>query len=106
MPSITYIQPGGTHVVIDVPVGQTVMEGAVQNDVNGIVAECGGACSCATCHAYIDKSWWPTIGEPDELELDMLEFAYETRDDSRLTCQVVVHESFDGLQIRIPSEQV
>lgn len=105
MPNITYIQPDGVEKTVDVPLGQSLMEGAVRNDVKGIEAECGGACSCATCHAYIGQDWWDTVGEPGDEEADMLEFAYEPEKTSRLTCQVLVREDMEGLVLKVPEKQ-
>lgn len=105
MPHIFYIQTDGSEQVIDADEGQSIMEVAVQNGIKGIEAECGGACSCATCHAYIDSEWRDQIAEPDEMELDMLEFAYRTNEDSRLTCQIKIRENMDGLRVRIPVSQ-
>ena len=79
--------------------------GAVQNGVTGIEAECGGACSCATCHAYVDPDWFDLVGRPSDAELDMLEFAYEPAENSRLTCQVEVREDMDGLRLTLPAQQ-
>ncbi|MGE6608038.1 2Fe-2S iron-sulfur cluster-binding protein [Halomonas sp. NPDC076908] len=105
MPSLTFIQPNGERVQVEAPQGQSVMEAAVKNGVTGIVAECGGACSCATCHGYIDPSWLQEVGAPSEDELDMLEFANEAKENSRLCCQVVMTEALDGMVIQIPSSQ-
>lgn len=105
MPNIIYVQPDGTEEVVDAEEGQSLMEGAVQNGIKGIDAECGGACSCATCHAYIDLEWHDKIPQADEVEREMLEFAYETKEDSRLTCQIPVSKYLDGLRVRIPEAQ-
>ena len=105
MPKITYIAPNGQSHVVDAQVGMTVMEAAVQNLVPGIEAECGGACSCATCHVYVDDNWTEKTGKPDEMEEDMLDFAFEVRDSSRLSCQIRVTEEHDGLVVRVPDRQ-
>lgn len=91
--------------VVDDNVGATIMEAAVKNNVPGILGECGGACSCATCHVYIDDSWSNRVGTPDIMEDDMLHFAYERRENSRLSCQIVLDESLDGIVVHIPEKQ-
>lgn len=85
--------------------GQSLMEAALINSVPGIVAECGGACACATCHVYIDDHWLERLNEPDMMEEDMLDFAYETRKNSRLACQVVVTPELEGMIVYIPETQ-
>ncbi|MDR3095576.1 MAG: 2Fe-2S iron-sulfur cluster binding domain-containing protein [Paraburkholderia sp.] len=105
MPIIIFIEPDGSQREIDAPVGQSLMEAAVQNGVNGIDADCGGACSCATCHGYVDAAWRDRIEPADGAELDMLEFAYRRGEGSRLTCQVKVTSSMSGLLIRLPESQ-
>lgn len=105
MVMITYVQPDGVERAVDVPEGRSVMEGAVANDVAGIVAECGGSCSCATCHAYIDNDWMEIVGPPGEDEADMLEFASAPTSNSRLTCQIEVTSELEGLKLAIPDEQ-
>ena len=101
MPRIVYIEPDGTRKEIEVEVGYTVMEGATMNGVEGIEAECGGACSCATCHAYIDEEWWDKLAEIQGLEDSMLEAAVERKPNSRLTCQIQVTEELDGLTLKV-----
>lgn len=105
MPKITYIAPDGTKSEIDAPVGSTVMENAVKNMIDGIEAECGGACACATCHVYVDDAWAEKIGTPQAMEEDMLDFAYDVRPTSRLSCQIKVSEELDGLVVHIPERQ-
>lgn len=85
--------------------GLTLMEAALENNVAGIVAECGGACACATCHVYIDEKWRDRVGEPNAMEDDMLDFAFDRRENSRLSCQIVLDESLDGLVVYIPERQ-
>jgi len=106
MPRITYIESGGAAHVVDVPAGLSVMEGAVENLVPGIVADCGGACACATCHVYVDPEWSARLPAVQELEADMLDFAWEPNDSSRLSCQLKVTPEMDGLVVRIPAEQI
>ncbi|HWB44863.1 MAG TPA: 2Fe-2S iron-sulfur cluster-binding protein [Hyphomicrobiaceae bacterium] len=105
MPKITYIQPDGTSQTVEAETGLTVMEVARKNDVEGIEAECGGACACATCHVYVDEAWREKTGSPSEMEEDMLDFAFEVRETSRLSCQIKVTDDLDGLVVRIPEKQ-
>jgi len=101
MPRIVYIEPDGTRKEVEVQVGYSVMEGATINGVEGIEAECGGACSCATCHAYIDETWLSKLQEIDGMEDAMLESAVERKSNSRLTCQIQVSEELDGLVLTV-----
>ncbi|MED5534129.1 MAG: 2Fe-2S iron-sulfur cluster-binding protein [Pseudomonadota bacterium] len=101
MPRIIYIEPDGTRRELEVQVGYSVMEGATMNGVEGIEAECGGACSCATCHAYIDETWLSKLQEIDGMEDAMLESAVERKSNSRLTCQIQVSEELDGLVLTV-----
>ncbi|MCZ6497237.1 MAG: 2Fe-2S iron-sulfur cluster-binding protein [Gammaproteobacteria bacterium] len=101
MPTVVYVQPDGTREEIQVPVGYSVMEGATMNGVAGIEAECGGACSCATCHAYIDPAWADRLPEMEDIEDAMLDSANERRETSRLTCQISVTEELDGLTVTV-----
>ena|SRR3972149_6954418 len=105
MARITYIEFNGTEHVVDVEPGMTVMEGAVKNAIPGIDADCGGACSCSTCHVYIDSEWWEKVGPPKDMEVDMLDFAFDVREKSRLSCQIEVRNEFDGLIVRMPERQ-
>ena len=90
MPKITYIDSSGTARTVDAEVGSTVMETAIRNNIPGIEAECGGACACATCHVYVDEAWRAKTGEPSPMEEDMLDFGYDVRPNSRLSCQIKV----------------
>ncbi|MEE8094406.1 MAG: 2Fe-2S iron-sulfur cluster-binding protein [Gammaproteobacteria bacterium] len=101
MPTVVYVQPDGTREEIEVPVGYSVMEGATMNGVEGIEAECGGACSCATCHAYVDPAWTDRLPQMEDLEDAMLDSANERRKNSRLTCQLSVTEELDGLTVTV-----
>jgi 2Fe-2S ferredoxin len=101
MPRIIYIEPDGARRELEVQVGYSVMEGATINGVEGIEAECGGACSCATCHAYIDETWLSKLQEIDGMEDAMLESAVERKSNSRLTCQIQVSEELDGLVLTV-----
>ena len=105
MAKITYIDSGGTARTIDAEPGQTVMEVAIKNDVPGIEAECGGACACATCHVYIDAAWREKVGGPSPMEEDMLDFGFDVRENSRLSCQIKITEELDGLIVRTPERQ-
>jgi ferredoxin, 2Fe-2S len=107
MPTITYIEHNGTEHPVDVPVGKSVMQGAVENSVPGIDADCGGECACATCHVYVDAAWLSTIGQPPtgSQEASMLSFAAVTQPDSRLSCQIPVTNALDGLVVRMPEGQ-
>jgi ferredoxin, 2Fe-2S len=105
MAKITFIQPDGTAQTVDGEAGMTVMETAKKHLVEGIEAECGGACACATCHVYVDESWREKTGSPAEMEEDMLDFAFDVRPESRLSCQIRVTEELDGLVVRIPEKQ-
>ena len=105
MPKITYIEPNETAHTIDAETGSTVMEAAIQNGISGIEAECGGACACAPCHVYIDEAWREQVGEPSPMEEDMLDFGYDVRPNSRLSCQIKVTDELDGLIVRIPERQ-
>ena len=105
MPKITFIQPDGTRLDVTADVGMTVMEVAKKHLVEGIEAECGGACACATCHVYIDKDWIEAVGNPAEMEEDMLDFAFDVRESSRLCCQIKVVDELDGLTVTVPEKQ-
>jgi len=105
MTRITIVGFDGTRHEIDAENGSTVMENAIRNGVPGIEAECGGACACATCHVYVDEGWIDTVGEPEPMEEDMLDFAYDVRPTSRLSCQIKVSDELDGLVVQVPERQ-
>lgn len=105
MPKITFVQPDGSRREVEAETGATVMETAVKNGVSGIEAECGGACACATCHVYVDPAWTKITGSPAEMEEDMLDFAYDVRETSRLSCQIRVSDAMDGLVVTVPERQ-
>jgi len=105
MPKITYIDNSGKERVVEVPVGWTVMEGAVKNRVPGIDADCGGACACATCHVYVDPAWLEKLPKRQDMEEQMLDFAIELKSNSRLSCQIKVTHALDGLIVRTPKSQ-
>jgi ferredoxin, 2Fe-2S len=106
MPQVTYINANGGQYDVDVPVGNTVMEGAIDNMIDGIIAECGGSCTCATCHCYVDEAWMDKVGEAGEFEKDLLEMVLEPAPNSRLSCQIEVTPELDGLIVRIPKSQI
>lgn len=106
MPQITYIDSDGNKHQVELPLGATIMEGAVQNDIKGIIAECGGSCMCATCHCYISEEYLDKLPEMEEEEDEMLEGAVAPRTGrSRLGCQVRISNALDGLVVEIPQEQ-
>jgi 2Fe-2S ferredoxin len=105
MPSITYIDAAGQSRTVQAQSGSTVMETAVKNSVPGIEAECGGACACATCHVYVDDAWIEKTGKAQPMEDDMLDFAFEVKPTSRLSCQIKVTDALDGLVVRTPAKQ-
>ena len=105
MAKITYIDHSGEKREIDVENGLTVMEGAIQNDIPGITADCGGAMACATCHVYVDENWIQKLPQKDDGEEDMLDMAFEPKKNSRLSCQIIVSDELDGLVVNIPSKQ-
>src|SRR6202047_1386775 len=105
MVKITFIDTAGTARTVEGEVGSTVMETAIKNAVPGIEWEGGGACACSTCHVYIDDAWREKVGEPSPMEEDMLDFAYEVKPSSRLSCQIKVSEELDGLTVQTPERQ-
>jgi 2Fe-2S ferredoxin len=107
MPKVTYIEYNGTSHQVEVPIGLSVMRGAVNNGVPGIDADCGGECACATCHVYVDPQWLGETGlpEPDSQEASMLGFAAAAEPNSRLSCQIKMREELDGLVVRLPDGQ-
>ena len=105
MAKITYIEFDGTEHAVEVRNGLTVMEGAIKNNVPGIDADCGGACACATCHVYVDEAWQEKTGNPSPMEEDMLDFAFDVRPSSRLSCQIKVTDDLDGLVVTVPARQ-
>ena len=105
MPKVTYIEHDGNRHDIEVPVGLSVMRGAVDNGVPGIDADCGGECACATCHVYVDPAWLAATGRRGEMEQSMLGFAAGTRENSRLSCQIATTAALDGLVVTMPEGQ-
>ena len=105
MPRVTYIQADGQSQEINLEAGSSLMQGAVDNMIDGIVAECGGSCSCATCHCYIDADWVDKVEPAGEMEKDLLDCVSEPKENSRLSCQVTVSDSLDGLVVHLPTTQ-
>lgn len=105
MAQVTFIDPAGTAHEVNVENGTSLMQAALDNGIDGIVAECGGACSCATCHCYIDAAWVGKVNEPSSIEKDMLECVIDPQDNSRLSCQVFVSDELDGLVVTLPQAQ-
>jgi len=105
MPKITYIEHNGKAHEIEVPNELTIMEGAIQNNIPGIDADCGGACACATCHVYVDEKWFGKLKKKDDAEQDMLDMAFEPNKFSRLSCQITVSDDLDGMVVKMPSKQ-
>ena len=105
MTKITYNTNNNEVHTVDVQNGLTVMEGAVQNDIPGIDADCGGGMACATCHVYVKEEWWDKVPNKEDGEEDMLDMAYEPNKFSRLSCQIIVSDELDGLEVSIPSKQ-
>ena len=105
MPKVTYIEHNGKSHEVEVPNGLTVMEGAVQNNIPGIDADCGGSCACATCHVYVEEKWFGKLPKKEMAEEDMLDMAFELKKNSRLACQITVEDSLDGLVVKMPSKQ-
>lgn len=101
MPKVTYISPDGSRHDVDVNNGYSIMEGAISNNIDGIVAECGGACACATCHSYIDEAWLGKIPPMDDMEDSMLDAAFERKNNSRLTCQIEMSDDLDGIVVHV-----
>lgn len=107
MARITYIEHNGTPHAVDVPTGLTVMEGARDNNIPGIEADCGGACACSTCHVYVDPAWVDRLPPKEAMEQDMLDFAWEPDPvRSRLTCQLKVSDAIEGLVVQMPAKQI
>ena len=105
MPKITYISNDNKTNTVEVQNGLTVMEGAIQNDIPGIDADCGGGMSCSTCHVYVDENWLDKLPQKEDGEEDMLDMAFEPKKNSRLSCQLIVSDELDGLIVNTPSKQ-
>ena len=105
MPKIIYKDNQGNSKIIEVENGLSVMEGAIQNDIPGIDADCGGAMACATCHVYVEENWLSKLPKAEEAEVDMIDMAFEPKKNSRLSCQLIVSEELDGLIVSTPKKQ-
>ena len=105
MAKVTYIENNGKLHTIEIANGLSVMEGAVQNDIPGIDADCGGGMACATCHVYVKEEWLDKLSTKEDGEEDMLDMAFEPKNNSRLSCQLIVSDELDGLEVNIPSKQ-
>ena len=105
MPRVTYIEFNGTEHIVEANSGDSLMETAVSNEVPGIDADCGGGCACATCHVYVDDAWLAQTGEASPMETSMLQLAEGVGDNSRLSCQISLNESLDGLVVKMPESQ-
>ena len=105
MPKITYIEHNGKSHAVDVANGLSVMEGAVQNNIPGIDADCGGSCACATCHVYVDEDWFNKLQKKEDAEEDMLDMAYAPNKFSRLACQITIADDLEGLVVKMPLKQ-
>ena len=105
MVKINFIDHTGETRSVEAETGSTVMEAAIRNAIPGILAECGGACACATCHVYVDDEWKEKTGDPSPMEEDMLDFAFDVRPNSRLSCQIKVSDELDGFTVTVPERQ-
>ena len=105
MPKITYIDDEGNSKTIEIENGLSVMEGAVQNNIPGIDADCGGSMACATCHVYVEEKWFNKLPKAEEAEVDMIDMAFEPKKNSRLSCQLIVTDELNGLTVTTPSKQ-
>jgi 2Fe-2S ferredoxin len=106
MPRVRFIQADGQTSEVDALSGDSVMETAIDNDIQGIIAECGGACSCATCHVYVDAEWLAKLPPPEPIEDGMLDCVLDRRPNSRLSCQIRVRDELDGITITVPDSQI
>ncbi len=105
MPKIIYTEHNGQKKTVEVDKGLTVMEGAVQNGVPGIDADCGGGMACATCHVYVKEDWFNKLPKAEDAEIDMIDMAFEPKKNSRLSCQIIVSDELDGLEVTTPEKQ-
>ncbi len=105
MPKINYINSEGNSKTIEVENGLSVMEGAIQNDISGIDADCGGSMACATCHVYVEENWLNKLPKAEDAEIDMIDMAHEPKKNSRLSCQLIVTNELDGLTVTTPAKQ-
>ena len=104
-PRVRFVEADGREREVQASIGITLMETAKQHGIVGVVAQCGGACACATCHVYIDRAWVQRLPPPEDMEVGMLESAWEPRDNSRLSCQITITAALDGLRVTVPEAQ-
>ena len=105
MPKITYQDSKGNSKTVEVESGLTVMEGAIQNDIPEIDADCGGSMACATCHVYVEEKWFDKLPKAEDAEVDMIDMAFEPKKNSRLSCQIIVNDELGGLEVTTPKKQ-
>ena len=105
MPKITYKDKDGNSKTIEVEKGLTVMEGAIQNDIPGIDADCGGSMACSTCHVYVEEKWFDKLPKVEDAEVDMIDMAYKPKKNSRLSCQIIVTDELNGIEVTTPEKQ-
>ena len=105
MPKVTFTDHKGNSKTIEIDNGLSVMEGAVQQNIPGIDADCGGSMACATCHVYVDNNWFEKIPKAEDAEVDMIDMAYEPKKNSRLSCQIIMSDELDGLEVTTPEKQ-
>ena len=105
MPKIIYKDLNGDSKTIEIDNGLSVMEGAIQNDIPGIDADCGGSMACATCHVYVEEKWFNKLPKAEDAEVDMIDMAYEPKKNSRLSCQIIINDELDGLVVTTPEKQ-
>ena len=106
MPKVTFTDHKGNSKTIEIDNGLSVMEGAVQQNIPGIDADCGGSMACATCHVYVDDDWYEKIPKAEDAEIDMIDMAFEPKKNSRLSCQIIVADNVDGLKVTTPEKQI
>ena len=105
MPKIIYTDKSGKIITVEVENGLSVMEGAIQNNIPGIDADCGGSMACATCHVYVKEKWLDKLQKAEDAEVDMIDMAHEPKKNSRLSCQIIINEELDGLEVLTPEKQ-
>ena len=106
VPRVTYLSAEGVASTVDVPIGDTVLDGALDNGISGLMGQCGGGCTCATCHCHVDPAWVDRISAPHPDESELLEYVLERRWTSRLACQIVITDELDGLTVEMPHQQL
>ncbi|MBB3047198.1 2Fe-2S ferredoxin [Litorivivens lipolytica] len=102
---VTYVSFDGEKTTVDVANGDSLMQGAIDNGIDGILGDCGGGCACATCHCMVDEAWYAKTGEPDDMEADMLDGVLDPKPTSRLSCQVFMSDELDGIVVHLPESQ-